>query len=274
VRAAAAAHDLVIEDVPPAEFCARFPGYVLPDGMEALFELRAGYLHVERCVATHLRLAADEGADVRTGVAVEGWRADGGGVVVETDHGSIAAERLVVTAGPWAADILADLGLPLQVMRKPMFWFAAGPVHDVDAGCPEFFYETPQGAFYGFPAHGPLGVKVAEHSGGDPVRDPLAVDRSLHDADLAAVAGFVTAHMPGIDVDRCTHHAVCMYTCTPDGHFVVDRHPEHAQVSFVAGLSGHGFKMAGVLGEVMADHATRGTTELPVEFLSASRFHS
>jgi sarcosine oxidase len=274
VRAAAAEHDLVIEDVAPAELATRFPGFVLPDGMEAVFEQRAGYLHVERCVAAHLRLAEREGADVRTGIAVEGWRPDGRGVVVETDRGSIAAERLVVTAGPWASDILADVGLPLRVVRKPMFWFAAGPVHHVDAGCPEFFYDTPRGAFYGFPAHGPRGVKVAEHSGGDLVDDPLRVDRSLRDGDLEAVAGFVTAHMPGVDVGRCTHHAVCMYTSTPDGHFVVDRHPEHAQVSYVAGLSGHGFKMAGVLGEVMADLVTDGATALPVGFLSTSRFRS
>jgi glycine/D-amino acid oxidase-like deaminating enzyme len=272
VRSAAAEHDLVLEDVSPADFASRFPGFVLPEGMEAVFEQQAGYLLVERCVAAHLRLAELEGADVRTGLTVEGWRPDGGGVVVDTDQGSIAADHLVVTAGPWAADLLAELGLPLRVLRKPMFWFGAGSAYEVDAGCPEFFYETPQGAFYGFPAHGPLGVKVAEHTGGDPVDDPLDVDRSRRGADLAAVAGFLAAHLPGVDVGRSTHHAVCMYTSTPDGHFVIDRHPEHPQVSFVAGLSGHGFKMAGVLGEVMADHVTHDGTDLPVGFLSSRRF--
>jgi sarcosine oxidase len=272
VRAAAAEHELAIEDVPAADFTARFPGFVLPDGMEALFEQQAGYLRVEQCVAAHLRVAEAEGADVRTGVTVERWRPDGGGVVVDTDQGRIAADRLVVTAGPWAADILGDLGLPLRVIRKPMFWFAADPAHDVDAGCPEFFYETPRGAFYGFPAVGPLGLKVAEHSGGEAVEDPLAVDRSLRRADLDAAARFLVEHLPGVDVERCTHHAVCMYTSTPDGHFVIDRHPEHGQVSFVAGLSGHGFKMANVLGEIMADHVTRDGTDLPVDFLSMSRF--
>jgi len=272
VRRAATRHGLALDELTEREVGERFPGFVVPDGYDAVFEHRSGFLWVERCVRAHLELAAAAGADVRTGTTVHGWRADGDGVVVDTDRGRIGADRLLVTAGSWSAGLLTDLGLPLEVLRKPMFWFEADPVYNADSGSPQFFYDTPAGQFYGFPAHDERGLKVAQHTGGEPVADPLAVDRSLLDADLGAVTRFLGDHLPGVHVDRRTGHAVCLYTSTPDGHFVVDRHPTHPQVCFAAGLSGHGFKMTNTLGQILADLALTGSTDLPIDFLSASRF--
>jgi sarcosine oxidase len=237
-----------------------------------VFEPTAGFLRVEQCVSSHLDLAVDLGADLRTGVEVHGWRIDGSGVIVETDQGDIAADRLVIAAGAWAGQILADLGLPLTVLRKPLFWFDAEPLYGVDRGCPVFFYDTPAGTFYGFPSHGDEGLKVARHSGGAAVADPLQPDRSLHFEDQQHVAEFLDAHLPGVSTDHPTAHVVCMYTSTPDGHFVVDRHRHHPQVSFVAGLSGQGFKMASAPGEILAGFALGEDPSPDIDFLRSQRF--
>lgn len=116
-----------------------------------------------------------------------------------------------------------------------------------------------------------MGLKAAEHTGGLAVDDPLQLERRLTPEDRRPLEAFLRRHMPGVS-DRCEHHTVCMYTTTPDGHFIVDRHPEHAQVCFAAGLSGHGFKLSNLLGEVLADLALAGSTRHPIDFLSVERF--
>jgi sarcosine oxidase len=267
VLSAAALHGLDVESVDRATVAERFPGFAVPEGHAAVFERRAGFLRVEACVLAHLAAARGAGAKVRTGVTVHGWRPDGSGVAVDTSDGTLRADRLVVTAGPWSGRLLDGSGLDLAVVRKPMFWYpVTGPVYTVEAGCPVYLFETGSGIFYGFPALDGT-VKVAEHTGGEPVIDPLTVDRSEHPADRAAVSAFLAAHLPGVDRSAPARHAVCMYTSTPDDHFVVDLHPEWPQVSFAAGLSGHGFKMTPVLGEALAGLATTGTTPLPIGFL-------
>jgi glycine/D-amino acid oxidase-like deaminating enzyme len=115
-----------------------------------------------------------------------------------------------------------------------------------------------------------LGVKVAEHTGGAVVTDPLAVERELEPAERRRVEEFISASLPQVS-HRMTRHSVCMYTMSPDAHFLVDRHPAHPQVAFAAGLSGHGFKFTGVLGEALADLAIDGKTSLPIGFLGAGR---
>ncbi len=124
--------------------------------------------------------------------------------------------------------------------------------------------------FYGFPQIDELGVKVAEHSGGQPVADPTNVDRELDPKDRARVENFLTACLPGVSRNM-TRHSVCMYTMSADEHFIVDRHPTDERLVFAAGLSGHGFKFAPVLGEALADLALAGTSKLPIEFLSCRR---
>jgi sarcosine oxidase len=263
---AAALHELDVESLDAATARRRFGGYALGAGQVAVFERRAGILAVEACVLAHLHEASEAGAELRTGVAVLDWRTDGEGVEVTTDSGTVRADRLVVAAGPWAGQVLADIGLDLRVLRKPVFWFGADPaVYGVEAGCPMFIFETGRGTFYGFPALDGT-VKVGEHTGGELVGDPLAVDRAERPSDRAAVAAFLADHLPGVDL-RPVRHEVCMYTCTPDGHFVVDVHPDAPQVCFAAGLSGHGFKLAPVLGEALADLAVDGSSDLPIAFL-------
>lgn len=272
VLAAARQHNLAVDELAPDDVTRRFPGFAVPDGMSGVFERRAGFLRVEDCVRTQIEQAVQAGATLKCDEAAVAWRVDGANVVVETDRGRYEAARLVIAAGAWAGQLLTDLGVPLVVRRKPQYWFAPrGEAYRAEAGTPAFLYETPDGTYYGFPVVGPEGLKCAEHSGGAVVDDPLQLRRDVDPADLARVERFTAACLPQLTT-TLNDHAPCMYTLSPDENFVLDVHPRHPQVSFAAGLSGHGFKFAPVLGEALADLATTGRSPLPIEFLNARRF--
>ena len=189
---------------------------------------------------------------------------------LSTNRGEYSAARLIIAAGPWAGSLLADLNVSLEVRRKPLYWWQTrGDTYQAQRGSPGFLYDLPQGCFYGFPQVDARGIKVAEHTGGTLVSDPLAVNRAAG-AEQARVAAFVAKYLPVATAD-CTDYSVCMYTMTRDSHFIVDRHPRYPQVAFAAGLSGHGFKFTCVLGEVLVDLALDGRTPQPIEFLSVAR---
>jgi sarcosine oxidase len=272
VLEAARRHGLAVETLTPPAAQERWPALYVPDDMVAVFEPQAGALRVEQCVRAHLVAAQEAGADLRVGVEVLGWSFEGDSASIDTTAGRFSAARLVVTAGAWAGRLLADLDLKLQVRRKAMLWYPESePTTRADAGFPCFLYELPHGVFYGMPSIDGSGVKVAEHSGGEPVDNPLHVDRSLRERDLEPVEAFLRTHLPTV-LPACRDHAICLYTMSPDEHFIVDRHPQHPHVVFAAGLSGHGFKFAPVLGAALADLAFNGATRLPIEFLSLRRF--
>lgn len=271
VRRAAEKYGLQIENLTPREANRRFPGLRVPDDCEAVFERQAGYLRVEQCVKTHIEQACRLGAEFAEQEVVR-WRAEDDRVTVTTNRATFAARRLIIAGGAWSSRLLAELNLSLRVLRKHLHWYSAADAHYHEShGCPAFFYEMPQGYYYGFPARDALGVKVAEHSGGDDVPDPLAVDRSLDPVERERVERFLEDRLPGVR-RQATRHAVCMYTMSPDEHFIVDQHPRHEEIVFAAGLSGHGFKFATVLGATLADLALEGATDLPIEFLNCRRF--
>lgn len=272
VLEAARLHGLVVQSLSGKEVPRRFPGFRAAEGAVGVFEPAAGYLRVERCVLTHLAAATSHGAEFRFGVTAHGFEEAVSGVRVLTDKGDFSAAKLVVTAGPWAPQLLADVGVPLVVRRKHLYWFPTNErSYHQSNGCPTYLYEVPSGVFYGFPQIDESGVKMAEHSGGEVVNDPKNDPRLLDEVDLARVEAFKTEHLPGVG-SPMQRRGVCFYTMTPDEHFLVDRHPRNDHAFFAAGLSGHGFKFTSVLGEVMADLALSGQTTLPVEFLGLGRF--
>lgn len=272
VLASAREHRLEVETLRSDEIADRFAGFRPRADMQGVFERRAGYLLVEECVKAHLADALAAAAELHTREPAIEWRADGSGVEVRTERACYRAARLVIAGGAWAGQLLADLRLPLEVVRKPLYWYStATDVYRPERGCPTFLFEVPEGIFYGFPQLGPEGIKIAEHTGGRSVPDPLALDRQIDKADQQRVEQFLSEYLP--DTTRqCNAHAACMYTLTPDRSFVIDGHPQHPQVVFAAGLSGHGFKFAPVLGQALADLAIDGQTSLPISFLAASRF--
>jgi len=263
-------HSLEIETFTPSEVAHHFPGFTMPESMTAVFERHAGYLTVEACVLAYISEAQKLGAELSSDETVVSWQASGDGVTVTTKQSTYEAARLIITPGAWASDLLGDVGMQFTVRRKSLFWYESLPVYQAAQGCPVFLYETPAGIFYGYPQIDTWGLKVAEHTGGQAVSDPLTVDRNINDQDREAVEAFLIHHLPGVS-PTLRKHVVCLYTMSPDSHFVVDRHPLSPQVAFVAGLSGHGFKFASVLGEILADLTLDGRTSLPIGFLRCDR---
>src|SRR5262245_55682387 len=275
VLQSAGQHGLSVESLSADEVHGRWPGFRVPTDMTGVYEAAAGYLLVERCVLADLAAAKVRGAEFRFGSAVAARRSVGNSVEVATEAGeTYRAARLIITAGPWAPALLAHLPIKLQPRRKHLYWFRADDKnYHQDTGCPTFLYELPHGVYYGFPQIDSLGVKVAEHSGGQAVADPLNDARALDPADLGRVEAFLRQHLPGVS-NSLQRHSVCFYTMSPDEHFIVDRDLRDPNTHFAAGLSGHGFKFTSVLGEALADLASDGSTRLPVNFLRVSRFVS
>ncbi len=272
VLRAAAEYELEVEQLAANQVADRYRDFCPGPDLNAVFEKQAGYLLVEECVEAFLALAVQRGGQLLTNHPVESWRVDRDGVRVTTAGQTIRARQLVITAGSYTAPLLEELALPLEIRRKSIFWFRSPPDrYSPQQGCPTFFFETPQGCFYGFPNVAGRGIKVCEHTRGEPISDPGDVDRSLHNEDLEPVVAFTNRYLRGID-PRPIDHSVCLYTMTPDEHFIIDRHPEHDRVWICCGLSGHGFKFAPALGRALADLCESGESELPIGFLSLARF--
>ena len=271
---AAEVHGLAVERLSPTEARRRFPTFRLPDDWAAVYEPRGGHLFVEECVRAHADEAIRAGARFDIGVTVTGWRSDGHDAVVETDRGDYRAGRLVLAPGAWATGLLRLPAVRLEVLRKALFWYRPRP----DAAeqftpdkLPCFAFDTAEGFFYGFPTIDGRGVKVAEHTGGRTVSDPLAVDRGIDDAERWSVEQAIASRIPSLGRDLADH-AACLYTMSPDRHFLLGVHPEHDGIVIAAGFSGHGFKFAPVIGEAIADLTLEGRTGHPVGFLSPARF--
>lgn len=264
-------HGLDVDELTADEASRRFPGFVVPDGGQAVFEQDAGFLLVERCILAHLEEARRLGAELRTGEAVVRWTVHDDGVTVETKTATFHAGALIVAAGAWSSAVLGELGVPLRVVRKHQHWFATDDDrYRLERGCPAFFYEVPDGLFYGVPWYDDHGVKCAEHSGGEDVLGPSALDRAPDEGDRRRVQAFLRTHLPGVST-RAIGHAACMYTRTPDEHFILDRHPRSPRVVFAAGLSGHGFKFTPALGEALVEMMLEGEATQPVDFLALDR---
>ena len=272
VHEASRLYDVSVENVSPEDAARRFPGFQVPAGFEVTYEPEAGFLFVEECIKTQIECATSLGAQVCLNEKINSVVIHDQSIEVKTDTQHYSASRMIVTAGAWSSSCLQELNLPLEVVRKNLFWNPVrGPAYNLDSGNGGFFYDMPYGEFYGFPSLDGKTVKLAEHTGGETVDDPGNLNRELMADDTTSVSRFISEVMPGLE-PLPEKHATCMYTRTPDGHFIVDQHSRNPAVVYGAGFSGHGFKFASVIGEVLADLATQGTTAHPIDFLTASRF--
>ncbi|MGW4758313.1 N-methyl-L-tryptophan oxidase [Streptomyces chartreusis] len=259
-----------------ADIRRRFPTFNPAPEDVAFYERRAGIALPEATVTAHLDLARAHGAELHFAETVLGWEADGPGgkARVVTDRGAYTADRLVIAPGAWAPTLLSGLGVSVSVERQVMYWFQ--PVGGTRPFRPDrhpvYIWEDPDGTqIYGFPSlDGPEGgAKVAFFRKGVP-SDPDTLDRRIHRDEIAAMADHLRPRIPTLP-GRFLKAAACMYTNTPDEHFVLAPHPEHPQVTVACGFSGHGFKFVPVVGEILADLATDGTTEHPIALFDPRR---
>jgi sarcosine oxidase len=266
------AHDLLDAD----QLRARSPTLAPADDEIALYEDRAGFVVPEASVAAHLRLAAEAGAELHHGQTVTRWEPDvAGRVRVHTDDGVHTAARLVICPGAWASELLADLSIPFTVERQVQFWFRPrGPIEPfLPSRHPIYVWEAGDGRqFYGFPGDPAAGVKVAFFRGGR-ICTPETIDRTVRPAEVEAMAGFVQPRIPDL-AGTFLRAVTCMYTNSPDEHFVIARHPAHERVVVACGFSGHGFKFVPVVGEILADLVTDGGTRHPIGLFDPDRFVS
>ncbi len=265
----------------PDAVAHRFPTFRLGPGDLAVFEPDAGFVDPEATVAAHLGLATAAGATLEFDTTVRGWELIGSGVIVETSTGTVTADHLVVCAGPWSERVLRPLGrpdLPLTVERQLMHWFQpSGDAEPFAVGRhPVYLWEYEHGAeFYGFPTlDDGRGAKVAFFHQGGPAdtADPDHLDRDVVAGDAGALREVLADRLPDL-AGRWLSGTACMYTMTPDRHFVVGPvDGTDGRVTVAAGFSGHGFKFVPVVGEVVADLATGQKPSLDLTLFDPARF--
>lgn len=252
-RASAVQHGVASEELDAAAVHDRWPQFRPDPGMVGLFEQRAGVLRPEICVEAMLDVATARGAVLRCEEAMVSWQAESGGPVrVHTPRSTLTADHLVLAAGPWMRDELARIGVDLWVERVIQHWFTPVDAAVMDPSCcPIYLWEDTDGViFYGFPTLDGV-VKAAVHHRGDRVTAET-VERGVSAAEIAKAQHYLARWMPAAN-GAWQRSAVCLYTNTADGDFIVDRHPEHSRVILLSPCSGIGFKFAPAIGEIAAD---------------------
>ncbi|MBK8268768.1 MAG: N-methyl-L-tryptophan oxidase [Planctomycetes bacterium] len=264
-------HNLPHELLTAAEIKKRWPIFNANEFDVGLYEPDGGFVVPEVCIRTHANLATKHGATIHTDEQVLEWSVTLTGVLVKTTTATYESEKLILTAGPWLPQIAADLNLPLKVERQVQTWFMPkNPAPFTAPNMPSFIHFVEGDAYYGIPMRENEGVKVARHHAGE-ITTPETVNRSLTPADESNVRAYTAKYLPAANVP-IIDAKICLYTNTPDDHFIIDRHPQHENVVIAGGFSGHGFKFAPIVGSILADLTLDGRTRRPIDFLSLNRF--
>jgi len=265
-------HDIPHRVLNHAQINEEFPGYQLPPGHMGLLQGDGGFVLSERSIVAYANAAMSTGAEIHAREVVSGWEPDQGGVRVFTDRGEYTAERLVITAGAWTSGmvpILDDLAVP---ERQVLAWLQPidGSLYTPEV-FPVFNAYFDEGRYYGFPVYGIPGFKVGRYHHLEEVIDPDFAIKTVNSEDEAVLRSAVERYFPKANGTTMTLKT-CMFTNTPDEHFIVDLLPANSQVAVAAGFSGHGFKFASVIGEILADLAINGETEHNIDLLKIDRF--
>lgn len=271
LRAEAVDHELLSPD----EARRRFPQFRFDDGMTILYQSETGILRASRCVQAHVRLAQARGAVVLAETRVDGIQPTADGVTVTAEGATYSAARLIVTAGGWAGPLLRtlDLDLPLRPVKAQENYFDVGaPADYAPERFPCFIAHLHGYGWlpYGMASIDGSGLKIGLHGGPD--MNPDDPDRS---PDLEAVAQarrFAASYLPGALVNDGFRARPCIYTMTPDEHFILDRHPAHESIVIGACCSGHAFKFSGLIGRLLTELALDGATADDISLFSLSRF--
>lgn len=261
-------YQLPLEVLNAQEIKNRWPGIQVTDNMIAAFEPTSGVLRVEDCVAAYKKLAINEGATLRMNEPVQ-HITFGHTVTVTTSVRSYEADHCIVCAGAWTNKLLQPFNLPLSPIRKTFAWFEAEEGLYGEENFPAFAVELSDACYYGFPSIDGAGYKIGRHDGGETI-DPDDKLREFDESDTADLQQFINTYMP--QVGSLKEGKVCKYTMTPDEHFIIDFLPEQSNVIVASGFSGHGFKFASAVGEMLAQMVTDGKPQLSNGLFKLNRF--
>lgn len=266
-------HDLPYEVLSSDELSARFPGYQLPDEFRAVYQPDGGFLASDRCLIAHVEEAFNNGGEIHTRERVCEWEATAEGVRVETDDDAYTADRLVISAGPWAQELVEELRGSATPERQVLGWFQPTvPSNFAPERFPIFTATLEDEPFFGFPTFEVPGFKIGRHHHREQETTPETLEETVHPEDERILREAVEKYFPS-GAGPTMRLTTCMYTNSPDEQFVIDTHPDHANVVVAAGFSGHGYKFSSVVGEILADLAIEGETDHPIDLFRMDRLH-
>ena len=266
-------HGLAHEVMSSADVNRRHPGYRLPDDHPCLFQPDGGFVLPERAIVAHVTMAQSLGADIRAREPVMEWtQLPGGGVWVRTSRGEYEAGRLILSPGAWIGDLVPSLNAVAVPERQVLGWFQ--PRHPEGFG-PDAFpvanLAFAEGRYYLLPVWGVPGLKIGLYHHLGETGHPDALPRDVTAEDEAALRGCISRYFPDADGPLMALHP-CLFTNTPDEHFIIDTLPGAGEVLVVSACSGHGFKFASVVGEIVADLATTGRSRFDLKMFRMNRF--
>ncbi len=265
-------HDLVADELDHEALVDRYPVFASAPELEAIYSPHSGFLWAKRCIQAQLERARQRGARLRTGTGLHGWQADPDGGRLQTSEGELRAGALVLAVGPWLPELAPALPVPIEIERQVQFVFEPQrhPERFEPHTFPVFAFDGPDGqVYYGVPVPG-KGVKVAAHHGGQ-TTTAASVDRRIRPEDVGKVRAFLSSVLPDLDGEP-VEAMVCLYTNTPDHHFLLDWHPAHGNVLVASPCSGHGFKFAPAIGEGIKDLLLEDETRHPRSVFRMGRF--
>jgi sarcosine oxidase len=265
-------HDIPHEVLNHKQINDRFPGYEMPPGQMGLYQADGGFVLSERAIVAYVNAAVAEDAEVHARESVIKWESEGGGVRVFTDRAEYTADRLVITAGAWAAGMVPSLEELAVPERQVLAWLQPKePSLFAPENFPVFNAYFEEGRYYGFPVFGIPGFKIGRYHHLEELADPDHMERGVTQEDEDILRSAVSRYFPKANGTLMTLKT-CLFTNTPDDHFIIDKVPGMPQVTVAAGFSGHGFKFASVVGEIVGDLAINGETTHNIDLLKIDRF--
>jgi sarcosine oxidase len=265
-------HALDFELLDAAEVRRRIPAITLPEGYSAIWQPEGGILNADLGNATHLRLALDAGAAILTDTKVRAVEPSASGVRLVLDGREIEAGSVILTTGAWIGDLVPQLKPRLKIARMVLTWYA--PLEPELFGpdrLPVFAIESEDDIVYGFPDFAGTGFKCASHYDSGFLRHADDARQDAGPADEMRTRRFLERYLPA-GAGRLTGMKTCMYTMTPDEDFVIDLSPTDPRIVVASPCSGHGYKFASVIGEILADLATERATRHDVGRFRIDRF--